>query len=105
MPRGYKPGEISRFYGVDGCGHYNAFPQFPQLHEEPLFEPLFLYQLHEHLLVFSQNYSNMSESVGNEESYVTKEDQVPVVDDNDNVEEGVDETTADSDAQLGISHY
>lgn len=46
----------------------------------------------------------MSESVGNEESYVTKEDQVPVVDDNDNIEEGVDEATADSDAQLGISH-
>lgn len=47
----------------------------------------------------------MSESVGNEESYVTKEDQVPVVDDNDNVEEGVDEATADSDAQLGESHF
>lgn len=47
----------------------------------------------------------MSESVGNEESYVTKEDQVPVVDDNDNVEEGVDEATADSDAQLGNPHF
>lgn len=40
------------FYGVNGCGHYNAFPQFPQVHEEPLFEPLFFNQLHEHL-VFS----------------------------------------------------
>lgn len=45
------------------------------------------------------------ESVGNEESYVTKEDQIPVVDDNDNIEEGVDEATADSDAQLGTSHF
>ncbi|KAJ4424053.1 hypothetical protein N0V82_001300 [Gnomoniopsis sp. IMI 355080] len=42
----------------------------------------------------------MSESVGNEESYVTKEDQVPVLDDNDNIEDGVDEATADTDAQL-----
>lgn len=41
------------------------------------------------------------ESVGNEKSYVTKEDQVPVLDDNDNIEDGVDEATADTDAQLG----
>lgn len=61
-------------------------------------------QLHEHL-VFFQDQPNMSESVGNEESYVTKEDQVPVLDDNDTVEEGVDEATADSDAQLGNSHF
>lgn len=46
----------------------------------------------------------MSESVGNEESYVTKDEQVPVQDDNEIVEDGIDEATADSDAQLGNDH-
>lgn len=41
-------------------------------------------------------------SVGNEESYETKKDeQIPVQEDDAAVEEGVDEATADSDAQLG----
>lgn len=39
----------------------------------------------------------------NEESYVTKDEQIPVQEDSDAVEEGVDEATADSDAQLGMS--
>lgn len=37
----------------------------------------------------------------NEESYVTKDEQIPVQEDTDAVEDGVDEATADSDAQLG----
>lgn len=41
-------------------------------------------------------------SVGNEKSYETKKDEhIPVQDDEAAVEEGVDEVTANSDAQLG----
>ncbi|CAN8101994.1 unnamed protein product [Discula destructiva] len=40
-------------------------------------------------------------SVGNQESYETKaQEQIPVQDDNAAVEDGIDEATADSDAQL-----
>ncbi|KAF3766818.1 hypothetical protein M406DRAFT_253221 [Cryphonectria parasitica EP155] len=35
-----------------------------------------------------------------EESYATKEEQIPVQEDEVPVEEGIDEATADSDAQL-----
>lgn len=41
----------------------------------------------------------------NQESYVTKDEQIPVQEDDDVVEGGVDETTADSDTQLGKFVY
>lgn len=58
---------------------------------------------HTRFLPLQHSQTNMSDSVGNEESYVTKEEQVPVQDDDETVEGGVDEATADSDAQLGIT--
>lgn len=45
-------------------------------------------------------------SVGNDKSYETKKDeQIPVQDDDAAVETGVDEATANSDAQLGRASF
>lgn len=37
------------------------------------------------------------------ESYATDDKHIPVQDDNEAIESGIDESTADSDAQLGMT--
>lgn len=83
--------------GIIKPTQFHNFPRF----KRTTFRTTFLDPYDQNSRIY--NLPNMSESVGNEESYVTKEEQVPVQDDDDVVEGGVDEATADSDAQLGKS--
>lgn len=49
------------------------------------------------------DHSRRQLNMSSDESYATKDKHIPVQDDDEVVEDGIDETTADSDAQLGTS--